>query len=365
MNKNSLICKYIHANPETWVEDFHNIGIRFKTDGKYTIFKYNYNADFNNVLAHEARGIILDENLDVACIGFNKFFNQHEQFASKINWDDCRVQEKLDGSIVKLWFDTDKWVWATNGVIYAENAECMDLMHKNYLELIQDAVNYNDIDYNKLNTENTYIFEIVDPCMHTVKYPEIKLYHIGTRNNKTLREDNVDIGIEKPKEYSLHSLEEVIKFVQEMNEAEVTEEGVVVVDNRWNRIKIKNVRYLQMHYLNSYGLNKEKIISLLDTDDVGFMNLVETFPQYSEVIEFYKNEEENLIKEVDEYIAIVRQLYSFFNYNRKKLAREIEGHTYRYLGFKALNNEKTASELLRALKETNIASYCNLIKDYE
>ena len=298
MNKNSLICNYIKSHPNTWEQDFEKLHIRVTKNGDYALFKYFINADFSNPLVCEARGIIIDMvSLDVVCVAFNKFFNLHEPYAANIDWNNCKVQDKKDGSICKCWFDRheNNWVWSTNGVIYAEDANIEDFKHKNYYDLILDAINYKDIDFNKLNKDNTYIFEIVDSIMHPVKYPEVKLYHIGTRNNITLEECNEDVGIEKPEEYDLHSLEEVIKFVESMNQDKVTQEGVVVVDKDWNRIKIKNLIYLQLHYLHSGIItNKAKILELLHTDDIDIKDLNEKFPQYNEVFNYYIKQERQL-----------------------------------------------------------------------
>lgn len=322
MNTKSVICNYISEHPNTYLEDFEKLGIKVKFSGKYTIFNYNMDADFSSPLVCEARGIIINhETLDVVCIGFNKFFNLHEKYASEINYNDCRVQQKLDGSIIKLWYD-NKWTWSTNGMIYAEEAECGDFIHKTFYDLILSAVNYNDIIFDDLNKENTYIFEIVDPLMHPVKYSEVKLYHIGTRNNLTLEEKIEDIGIAKPEEYDLQSLEEVIAFVENLNKDEVTEEGVVVVDNLWRRIKIKNAKYLQLHYLNNDMLmNKKGIIELLHLDDIDITVLIDRFPHYKDVFNFYIAEEKYFEMTVDAFIKEVRKMYD--GSNRKEVANKI------------------------------------------
>lgn len=368
MNKNSLICDFINTFPN-WksLMERKNIAIKENSDG-LCIFKYRINADFSDMLVREARGIIIDLNtLDVVCWPFDKFFNQHEIYAATIDWNHCRVQDKLDGSICKLFWNKyrDSWQWATNGVIDAEDATIEDLRHINYLDLIEDATNYKDIDFDKLNKDYTYMFEVVDPVMHPVKYDDVKLYHIGTRNNKTGEELNEDIGVQKPEEYNLHSLEEVINFVENMNKDKVTQEGVVVVDNNWNRIKIKNLLYLQLHYLDS-GIvtNKRKILELLNSDDIDIARLIERFPQYEDVFQYYRDKEIELERELQVYINGVKQTYINLRRDRRKIAEIIKNDKWRYFGFKVIDTNQSADMMLTEIKAKNMGSYADMIEDY-
>lgn len=362
----SLICEYIRNNPNTWEQDFENMQISIKQKGNLCLFKYLPGADFYDPIVCEARGIIIDiTTLGVVCIGFNKFFNHHEPYAAEIDWDNCKIQDKKDGSIIKLFYYNDKWNFATNYMIDAEDAEISDFKHKNYLELIKDAINYKDINYEVLNKDYTYIFELVDPIMHPVKYDCIKLYHIGTRNNKTLEELIVDIGIEKPEEYDLHSLEEVISFVESMNKEEVTQEGVVVVDKNWNRIKIKNITYLQLHYLNSGIItNKEKIIELLHADDIDVEYLIQQFPQYEMVFNFYMKEEQNLEEKLQEYLNNIDVIFNNVNGDRKQLANYVKNDKWKYFAFKYIDTKESAKSLLEGVRVKNMSNYCKLIPEW-
>lgn len=368
MNKNSLLCRFINKYTN-WRDILTQKNIAFKEDSNgLCIFKYRLNAPFSEMLVREARGIIIDLNtLEVVCWPFTKFFNQHEMYADEIDWENCRVQEKLDGSICKLFWNKyrNEWQWATNGVLDAKNANVEDFKHVNYLDLIEDAWNYKDIDFDNLNKDYTYIFEVVDPIMHPVKYDDVALWHIGTRNNITGIELNENIGIQKPKEYDLHSLEEVIKFVESMNQDEVTQEGVVVVDKDWKRIKVKNLTYLQLHYLdNGIITSKEKILKLLNSDDIDINFLIQKFPQYREIFDYYMRAEIELEREVQTYINYVRQTYINIGSDRKRTAEHIRDDKYRYFGFKALDSKQSAKMMLTDIRLKNMSAYANMIKEY-
>ena len=104
MNENSHLCRFLAAHPNDWEERLkRDYGLRIKSDGEYTVFNYNINCDFKDPIVQEARGIILDTvRLEVVCWPFRKFGNYNEGYADEIDWSTARVQEKVDGSIIKL-----------------------------------------------------------------------------------------------------------------------------------------------------------------------------------------------------------------------------------------------------------------------
>ena len=123
----------------------------------------------------------------------------------------------------------------------------------------------NNLDLHNLSINNTYMFELVSPYNQVViKYNNIDIYHLSTRNNITLQEQVDNIGIKHPQEYSLHSLNDCIKFVKTFK----GHEGFVVVDNNWNRIKVKNPAYVAMHHtINYHTLTLERIIDIQESGD--------------------------------------------------------------------------------------------------
>jgi len=140
MNKNSLICNYINDNPENWKETLENdYDLKIKIDGDYAIFNYDFNCNFANPIVQEARGIIIDyKKLEVVCWPFRKFGNHNESYCDSIDWESARVLEKVDGSIIKLWFDFQKndWQFSTNGTIRAENASVDKYYNLYFIDLI-------------------------------------------------------------------------------------------------------------------------------------------------------------------------------------------------------------------------------------
>ena len=62
-------------------------------------------------IVQECRGLILDEANDwaIVCYPFDKFFNYSESNAVKLNWDNSEIFEKLDGSLMMLYFYDNQW----------------------------------------------------------------------------------------------------------------------------------------------------------------------------------------------------------------------------------------------------------------
>ena len=365
--KASKIVNFIMKNPD-WQKQFEDLKIKVKYDKNgLAIFNYEVAADFFNEIVQEARGIIIDMNeLEVVCFPFRKFGNLTEEYADKIDWSSARVLEKEDGSITKLFWNKyeDKWQWATNSMIDAREATCESVLSNSFYDIIKKCKNLKDIDLNALNKDYTYIFELTSPENKVViRYPEYKLYHIGTRNNKTGQEYEVNIDIEKPKTYEIKNIDEALEFVSKMNtEDRVEHEGFVVVDKNYNRIKIKSPEYVFWHHLsNGVGFSKTKVLELLRSDDFDLKTMVKNYPEYREVFDFYIKETEKLEKDVTKYIENVRRLYEENGNNKKELALAIKDDKFSGLGFKSIGNEKDAKTLLA---EMTRAKYEKLIPDF-
>lgn len=251
-------------------------------------FKYSQiDSDFNEPLVRECRGIILEKDTwNVVCYPFKKFFNYGEAYADEIDWKSAKVTSKEDGSLIKVYFYNGEWRVGTNSTIDAEDAELNSPYYKNFMELFIVAANNCKFDFDRLDPNYTYLMELCS-CYNTiiVPYNEPKLFHIGTRNNITCEEVEVDIGIEKPKQYMLSSLEDCIAMAKTFD---FTKEGFVVKDKNYNRIKIKSEDYVKAHRMISNNkVSEEKILSLICSgEEEEFLSY---FPNYTFYINNIRN----------------------------------------------------------------------------
>lgn len=262
-------------------------------DDNYALLKYSQiDSDFNEQICKECRGLIIDlHTLEPVALSFYKFFNVHEKFADMIYWKDCKVLEKVDGSKMLVWFNKyeDKWQISTSKVLNAYNVTVSDF-GKTFGQLFDRALlNYNFPNsttlYDNLDKQFCYTFELVSPESRVVvPYKKDDLYLIGVRNIITFEELNpTTIELSKyfkiPKQYNLPNLKSCLEATKYMG---FDEEGFVVVDKHWHRIKIKSPAYISAHYLKNNGVNsRSRVLSIIEAGERDeFLSL---FPEYTQI----------------------------------------------------------------------------------
>jgi hypothetical protein len=306
--------------------------LKISRDDKYIMFKYNQiSSDFSIQLVREARGIIFRESdWECVCHPFEKFGNYGESYCPDINWETASVQEKVDGSLIKFWYD-DGWHISTNGTIDAFKANLNDIKYQNFGQLVLDAIHKVFDDEHKffdmLDPECTYMFELVSPYNRVViPYEETELYFLGMRERQTGEEwDPEDLDesyfFKIPKRYSLCSLEEVQSAA---NMLPWDQEGYVVCDANFNRVKIKSPSYVMAHYArNNNVISTERLVQIvLDGEQEEFL--------------IYASDYANELREVDEImhkiarksVESMKVLFgaSYEFANRGDYAREVVKH---------------------------------------
>ena len=354
MNSHSRLCAYLSQHPDWERRLWDEYGLKIRREGPYAIFNYGYDSRFEDPLVQEARGIILDtERLEVVCWPFRKFGNFVESYADDIDWSTACVQEKLDGSIIKLWYSRrqDRWVFSTNAVIDAANAPIENGRNgRSYLDAIRGAENYADIRTEALDADKTYIFELVGPeTMVIVPYDRALLYHTGTRHNLTGQETDEDIGVVRPARYPLRSLADCVEAARRLNLGQdgVEHEGFVVVDAQWRRVKVKSPDYLVRHRINTINLSMANCLELLLGGEWDLAQLCALRPRDAAVLKYYDWQLEELFDFADRTAEISRAMYEEYSHDRGALARALKGNPLGNIGFAALGTTAPGREILR------------------
>lgn len=295
---------YIKKHPdwETLLKE-KPYAITIKRKDKFVMFNYSQiDSDFHNPIVKECRGLILeDKTYTPLCVPFFKFGNYGEDYVDSIDWSNARVQEKVDGSLIKMWNYHGKWLVSTNGIIDAHDAELQsNVKYRTYFDLFKIAAKNSNLDISRLNVNCTYMFELVSPYNRVVvPYSETEIYHLGCRNNITLKEFDCDIGVKKPRIYGMKTLNECIKVASSLP---FSEEGYVVVDKDWHRNKIKSPAWVAAHHLKNNGVvTEERIIELIRTNEKDeFLNY---YPEYQKDIV-------NTVSKIDEFINCMENDFS-------------------------------------------------------
>lgn len=277
--------------------------LKISEDDGYVLFKYNQIAsDFNEEICKEARGLILDtqDNFRVVRYAFKKFFNVDEGFAACLDWDTAVATEKIDGSIVSVWFARGKWHLSTNGTIDAFKAELNGVgPYKTFGELFESVLPLSRFsEFSNILAHQCYTFELVSPYNKVViDYPETKVYLLSIRNMNTLVEHPLDevaefanrFNFTMPQFYYMNDEAGFRRLVEQMPEGH---EGIVVRDENGERVKIKTLLYFEMHRAKNNGvITLERIVDLIRAND--HYEFLSYFPEYQSVFDDVKRQIDN------------------------------------------------------------------------
>ena len=336
------ILKFIENNSD-WEELLSKepYNLKIVKDDNNVMLKYNQlTSDFSNSIVRECRGLIIqkdkENNFIPVCVPFFKFMNAEEPNSDldKIDWKTASVQEKVDGSLMKVWYDNNKkkWMISTNGTIDAFKASLAsdETEVTSYGELFLKCLDNAkaDISFQKLTSmlekNKTYMFEMVSPYNRIViDYNEPKLYFLGSRDNNTLQEytpyqeGKILAYFDTPKIYKLNSYEEVKKAA---NELPWNEEGYVVCDRFFNRVKIKSPEYVMAHYTRTNGvITKERLMNIILENEIDEFLVYAS--EYKDKLYYLKNKRQEFIEDINTIIYQIK-LKSFDD--RKSLAMYIQ-----------------------------------------
>lgn len=348
-------------------------------DRKLVMFKYNQlSSDFSLDIVKECRGLILDmtDGIVPFSIPYFKFFNFGEPHADKIDWDSAVITEKIDGSLIKIIKFNNELVFSTNGVIDAFKCNLANQINspfKTYGELILDAIKLEADRHNiegdylewfksLLEPNCTYMFELCSPYNRIViPYTETRLYFHGWRHNYSLQEipfanSDLIIYFKTPKIYAMKSLKECIEAASELP---WDDEGYVVVDKDFKRVKIKSPEYLKIHRLaNNGNLSIRRVVDLFMEND--YYEILTYFPEYKP---FFRDIEEKFENTINVIEHKYEELKGLGLNSRKEKAQWIIENAKQYSGilFKMLDNIGFAREHLFNLYNKNKNSFIKII----
>jgi hypothetical protein len=274
-----------------------------------TLFKYDQLVSPTMMSlpeVQECRGLILENNTwNVISIAFEKFFNAEESNAAKIDWDTAKIYEKMDGTMIQLYYDWHDMTWyaGTTGTANGEG----EVNNKNgttFNDLFWDTVN-NKYTFNEclLNKDLIYVFELTTPYNIVVKpHGESSATLLAVRNRETLIELSgkdlqmvaISIGIPLVKSFDLNA-SNVGHLLKTFEGMPWSEEGYVVVDSNFNRVKVKNPAYCAVHLLKGKSA-EHNILTIIKTNEIEEFGA--TFPE--------RKEELNRLKEG--YDALIAKL---------------------------------------------------------
>lgn len=297
----------------------YNLFIReHDIDGRI-LLKYSPASPKNDAICQECRGLILDaeSNWEVVCRSFNRFFNAGEEEAAELTGR-IRVYEKVDGSICRFYYFHNEWYCASMMGMDAREIWIDDKY--NFFDLVLRALAEYGLTWDEftgnLDTEFSYTFELAtQDNIVVVPHKGYKLYYLGEYHLTENYEQFVpNFYTDHCKAYDFSSLEEVQRAATFLGD---NQEGFVVVDENWNRVKVKGDRYFKLHFMLNNG--KPDCLSLIFND--GKDEFLSYFPRFKKDFE----EVEEQLADIEWYAELLRGNTSvFWDYSRKDFAANID-----------------------------------------
>jgi hypothetical protein len=306
--------------------------------------KYNQlTSPMADPLVRQCRGLILDEAADwnVVAYPFDKFFNYGEERAAPVDWSTARFYEKLDGSLMYLYWYDDKWHVsssgnpAASGSVWPHGFTFADLFWETW-----NSLGY-QFPWGKKH-DVTCIFELMTPHNRVVvRHSKPRLVFIGARSNNDFREYPVEpissiCGWKCVPHWTFPSLSECFNQCKSLNPIE--QEGFVACDRNFNRVKIKSDQYVLLHQMKCQ-VTPRSLLDLARRNEGD--ELLTHFPEYRADYEPYRELFVDLTRQIECNYGVIQGIES-----QKEFAAQALPTGYSWVLFLMRRNGQSAADLL-------------------
>lgn len=197
--------------------------------------KCQYEKSWNEITL-QARGLILDSEMNYVTRPFGKFFNIQEHGPEEIPNEEFEIFDKLDGSFGQIyWLNNKPYISSRGSFNSDQSIRANKILYEKYQHT-----------FDKLDKTKTYIFEIIYPENRiVVNYNDMEdIILTAITDNKTGKDLPLeyDLGFKVVKKYDgINDLEE-LKALEENNK-----EGFVIKFKSGFRVKMKFAEYVRLH----------------------------------------------------------------------------------------------------------------------
>lgn len=270
--------KYLIDNYGDRIKLSAEYGVYSKQHPKYqNLYQFTYDQieAMNNKrhpIVRESRGIILDRDKNWAVVArpFDRFFNWGEDISVSQTFDFSSfvAQEKIDGSLMIMYHYDGKWQVATKGSPDAGGNVGQESF--TFADLFWKIMYGNLMFHDDLDPRNTYMFELTSKYNRVVTSQmnnEGRIQLIGVRDRETGMEFPVELyrgEFPVVESFSMNTIEEILEASKQLDPSK--QEGFVLVDKNFNRLKVKSEKYVLIHHLKD-SINDERIVDLIKTGE--------------------------------------------------------------------------------------------------
>lgn len=338
---NGYIKKRKHPEYDIWILNYTS---KTQIEGKW------------DELTLKCRGLIIDDSNNIICQPISKFFNLDELIKYKnylSTWYGCELDdlikmkftttEKLDGSLLIVFWYRDKWITSTRGSFESEQA----IHGKNLIEN-----KYKDI-FTQVPKDDLFLYEIIYKDNRIVvdygDFDDIVL--LAVINTKTGEEYDIleycrqyNLSFLLPKVFAFDQLAELSKLEERDNF-----EGVVIKFDNGVRVKWKREAYKILHRIMT-GITPKRIFEAVSSG--------------ISIEEWLKDTPDEFYEEVKSQARVFEAQFSFlkecaihrFNDikhlagNRKEFALEAKKFANSTLQFSLLDNKDIDQQIWNIIK---------------
>jgi len=257
--KQLAIQKYLKSGKTlTDLKQEYHIDSIINNELDVVVFNYTPLTPLNTEIGKEARALFLQlKTWNVVGKSIGGFLDIHNKDIKStldtFNWDNAKAYNKYDGCLIVLYFYKDEWRlgtrFSTDGKcnVFSPNSGESKIHWINVFKntLVEYGMQWEDFT-NLLDEHKYYTFELCTPWnRNTVIYPNSLIKLLAIVDSLTLLEDSINepkLKVFEPEFETVNKLEDV-HFLISKNDDPLDNEGYVVVDKNFNRVKVKNPKY--------------------------------------------------------------------------------------------------------------------------
>lgn len=329
------------------------------------LFKYDMiDSPMGKKIVQESRGVILNEdmNWDVVSRGFDKFFNHGEGKAAEIDWSTAVAQEKLDGSFIQLYFYDKQWHVGTSGT-----PDAVTPVHDTettFKELFWDTFRKQGMELPHPNfAGTTFIFELMSPYNRiVVRHPKPLIVLIGVRQvygnfiEDTPERNGRMLHWPYVHHIRLRSFEDITKTFETMDPLQ--QEGYVVVDAQFNRVKVKHPGYVALHHLKGSFSRRRVAEIVAHTGKID--EILSAFPEWTDILHQAKENWDALVAELEQAYEEIKDIEDQKEFAIKAQGTQLPGAMF--VVRKGSKGKKQIGSIKDYLRGMNVRKLVDLLK---
>ncbi len=361
------VIDFINKNGvQALIDDFH-IKVRdYPEDG---IMVLNYDMIESpkwEPITRECRALILENTAPYKVVSrsFYRFFNYLEcPRTDEMDFDNAVVWEKIDGSIINVYFHNGEWKCSTRSMANAEGETATGHV---YSDIVNGVLNLSTFDlFDFVARDKTFVLELVSPKSRVTKpYPVDAVYLLAVIDKYTGVEFGLNdlrivadtLGIFLPEYAKLTSYKDVQNLI---DKCEAMDEGFVIANYadlaKVHRIKMKNPSHVAIAHLRDNGAISQKRVSLLvwENDEEEYLKY---FKEDLQFFQPYINAREKMWNELN----ILRDKTAHIK-DQKEFAMEVKDSSLSGIMFRLRKGEPLETIIKNMFISTKLSIINNFI----